>query len=651
VDRQPLPCSLALPILSLAISLLGCRGGDELAVVAPSYEASQTAPAAAQIATPLQVRPGAIPRQDLVLSDPARQGLLRFARLTCNGQREEASRLLLPAELAEVKAPLIAMLFDDDGRRLGKRRLDDPALPVAAKVGRVVPELCAKNPKGYLHLLVVSFSTRLANFGIKGLYDNKAYEPQVTGLIWEYKGQRAELDPVEARMRNLGPEGSRKFLAEQVGLDARRVGTEHGLRFEIYRTIHFGERYPDHGFADFHRGGIVLRPEQVSHELLQERLRLIGDWYRHNVEDGEVTYEFSVTRNRVQNQKRTMVRSTMATWILNRLGTFLGDAELLRLGDEVIQHYLQSYFQIERSLAAGKILPTDIKLPSGDIVPNRYTAGSFIAAAILERDDWERRQREVGLLMDWAMSYAGDDGVLWTRIAENQYFDPGQLLLAVTYAFEHTRDEKYRRFFEKVYGAYERQSYDMMHLGIERYTPYAPAWYTQPTAKMFLLTGEPRYRDFVYAINDRVAKLYRLNVDDQIYYDYDGALLPKPFSYGNNSITAACLESLVDAAVVAKKDGDQERFATYTTIIRHTVAFLLRLQYVPANTYHVANKKRVTGGFKRDLIDGTLWMDNVWHLTSAFVKVQQNRLLEPTQPAPVPPPAPAAVEGPAEQPH
>ena len=73
--------------------------------------------------------------------------------------------------------------------------------------------------------------------------------------------------------------------------------------------------------------------------------------------------------------------------------------------------------------------------------------------------------------------------------------------------------------------------------------------------------------------------------------------------------------------------GVQARFERYRAAIRHVVAYLLRLQYTPANTYWVRDKAGVTGGFKTDLLNNKLWMDNVWHLTSAFIKIRQHDLL------------------------
>jgi len=149
-----------------------------------------------------------------------------------------------------------------------------------------------------------------------------------------------------------------------------------------------------------------------------------------------------------------------------------------------------------------------------------------------------------------------------------------------------------------------------------------------PMAQMYLLTGNDEYKDLIFAINDRTLIAYEQNARYQVYPDYDGMLAPKPGSMGNNSVTAASLEALADAAIVAKKAGDMDRYRRYQKVIRHATAFLLRLQYLPENTYYIQERQRVVGAFKNDMVNTRVWMDSVWHLTSAFIKIQQNRLLD-----------------------
>lgn len=561
-------------------------------------------------------------REELVLDEATQVHVLRAARAACDGERFDASML------DSIEAPLLLVSYSEAGRRVGHVRLERG--PLGKNVKAAAERLCDSSSArgGFLHALVVTYVARFPNFGIKGVFDNKVFEPQVTGIAYEVGGKRYELDPLEQVERVMGPKMTRSALAKMAGFSPKRMPRQRDLTVEVYRAEHVGERYPDREPALFLRGHVELDALDVGHDLLAKRLKLIGDWYRHNVIDGQVVYEYSPAARQYRDKERTMVRSTMATWILNRLAHHLDDAELKEKGAEVIDYYFDRYFRMAESKAKGALQPSPKPLPNGNLVENRWTVASFIAAACHERDDRAKYAEEIGLLMDWAMSHQGDDGIYATEFGQSQYFIPGQLLLVVSYLYRDTKDEKYRAHFDKAFDVYSPVLQQMMHLGPEWHTPYAPAWFTQPAAQMYLVTGDDKYKELVFAINDRVLHAYDTNARHQVYGDYDGMLAPKPNSYGNNSITAASLEALVDATLVARKAGDTERFERYRAVVRRATAFLLRLQFTPANSYYFRERERFVGGFKRTMLDSTSWMDNVWHLTSAFIKIQDARLFD-----------------------
>jgi len=612
------PCALIAPLVAVALAAAAHAG--------PPKSTPQVTTVPDQ---------GFVPRIDepIDVDETTRRYLLWYARQACGGGRGLA-RMVPPPGLADATRPIIVTLFHARGERRVRRRVDGDA-PLTEKLDGVMPQVCAGLDEAGLrahqiHLMVVTRTVRTPNFGFKGLFQNKLFEPQVMGVAFEAKGKRSERDPIEQVMYNHGPKSVRKALMEDLGGAPQSMSVRNDLIVEFYEVAHFAERPGDHAFTDYFRGYARLTPDQVTHDLLMSRIRLIGEWYRNNMRpDGQVTYEFSPSNRKEYDAKRTMVRSTMAVWVLNRLGAFLADDELTRLGWTGIDTYLDRYFQIEKSRAAGRIVPSPVPLKNGNLVENRYTVASFIAGAIMERADWRQHAADVELLMTYAMSKQRPDGVVWTQFANSQYFMPGQLMLMVSYAASKTGDARYLAFFDTMLGAYGGALEAQMALAPPLWVPYAPAWYTQPWAHRYLQAPDDRLRDLVFGINDRVVRHHRYNADDQRHYDYDGAMTPKRGYYGNNSVTAASLEALADAAIVARAAGDTERFARYQTAIRSITAYLLRLQFTPDNAYWVRDKKRVIGGFKTDLINQKVWMDNVWHLTSAFIKIQQNRLLDP----------------------
>ena len=89
------------------------------------------------------------------------------------------------------------------------------------------------------------------------------------------------------------------------------------------------------------------------------------------------------------------------------------------------------------------------------------------------------------------------------------------------------------------------------------------------------------------------------------------------------------MEALIDAAHIADLSGDVARRDDYMFAARRTMAYLFRIQLTPASSYYLREpaRSRVLGGFKTDLYNNIVWMDNVWHLTSALIKAREWKLL------------------------
>ena len=287
---------------------------------------------------------------------------------------------------------IIAVFYDTTGQRAASERFTSTGSTVTA-LTEGLPKLCNTAPDdSRLHLMVVGYTARLPNLGVKGVFDQKVFEPMVNGLAYEYRGKRRDFDPLLQLERNLGAKSIRSEIAWAVGLDPKKAPATNELIVEIYRVVHFGETRTTGEFSQFHRGHQRLQASRVTHALIETRLQWIAEWYRNNVIDGEVTYEYSTQAAQYRNGTRTMVRSTMSVWILNRLAEYLDQQDLRDLGQHTIDHYLDAYFQIERSKSAGHIIPSP-KPSKRNLVRNRWTTASFIAAAILERKDWTPRPK------------------------------------------------------------------------------------------------------------------------------------------------------------------------------------------------------------------------------------------------------------------
>ena len=174
---------------------------------------------------------------ELNLPEANQRELLAAARQICDGGNAPE----ISPTLAALQRDIIPILYGPDGKRAASERLrgEDATMK---RLADHLPALCEKAPPGArLHLLVVGYTARLPNFGIKGVFDQKVFEPMVNGLVYEFRGVRREIDPMAQVERNLGSRGVRQEIAFGAGLTSQKAPAANGLIVEIYRALHIGE--------------------------------------------------------------------------------------------------------------------------------------------------------------------------------------------------------------------------------------------------------------------------------------------------------------------------------------------------------------------------------------------------------------------------
>ncbi|HAK37831.1 MAG TPA: hypothetical protein DCM60_06240, partial [Nitrospina sp.] len=175
---------------------------------------------------------GVIPdqfRDELQLSVEAQQYLLEYARDLYDSNKKKAAAVNPPKETLSNRNSIIITMFGQDGATINDWRVDGQETSLLQKLATAIPNMRSENRQKerlmgsnlvtknqsamgkdsvrgdnvYIHLLVVTYTARFPNFGIRGIFDKRVYEPKVTGLAYELNGKRAELSPIEAVVRNL----------------------------------------------------------------------------------------------------------------------------------------------------------------------------------------------------------------------------------------------------------------------------------------------------------------------------------------------------------------------------------------------------------------------------------------------------------------
>jgi hypothetical protein len=151
------------------------------------------------------------------------------------------------------------------------------------------------------------------------------------------------------------------------------------------------------------------------------------------------------------------------------------------------------------------------------------------------------------------------------------------------------------------------------------------SWQTAAYAEAYLLTREPAFAAFVNEMNDWVCGLqYGLDPRHPEWWGgfkgcQDGQLLATP----PQITSAASAEGLIEACRVARLAGDVARYDRYKATLELCLQFVIRLQYVEANTQHfvAAYRQRfLIGGFHASHEDGNLRLDYNQQAVCALVQ-------------------------------
>ena len=148
-------------------------------------------------------------------------------------------------------------------------------------------------------------------------------------------------------------------------------------------------------------------------------------------------------------------------------------------------------------------------------------------------------------------------------------------------------------------------------------TAFVP-WQSGAYAEAFLATGDVRYAEFVFEMNDWLAEIQYQEgsgIDDAwiggfASFDQGHVLRTLP-----GVTTASYAESLVEAYRVAERMKDPERGARYRRSVETAFRFLMANQYSMNGHPHLAHwfRKKVNGAFHAGVADGTVRIDFTQH--------------------------------------
>jgi hypothetical protein len=303
---------------------------------------------------------------------------------------------------------------------------------------------------------------------------------------------------------------------------------------------------------------------------------------------------------RFNAEERYAARATQA--ILALLDETVTDPK-----DAQLRHPALPSLVVNRLGSAGLLVlaVNELPAPQADLLEKseqlcRYIRGQARADGSLRCDD------------------GGDDAGPAADLAESVSSYPGAALYGLARSQQHRPAPWKLDLLRKAVGYY--RPWWQAHKNLA----FVPAM-TAACAETFLLTREPAFAEFLDEMNDWLCTFQYEQIDPRhmlwlggFMGCSDGRRVESPPDVGS----AACAESLADAARVARAVGDVDRFQRYSEALERALQFLVTVQYTDANTQHFADwyRPRIAGAFHASHHDGNVRIDYTQHAVAALLQ-------------------------------
>lgn len=227
---------------------------------------------------------------------------------------------------------------------------------------------------------------------------------------------------------------------------------------------------------------------------------------------------------------------------------------------------------------------------------------SLLLMAILSFDDDQFLVLEKKLLVAWIETHISPDKKYFLLKTDDALLYVGQALLVLMTLYEKTNEKKYLHITESVFSYCQNLFYQTQKKTVMSH------WFSRAYLKVFFVTQDMRYAEFVFTMNDDLLQ-YQIPAG---FHDVDvtGAFSPQ----GDSRTTATFIESLLCACQIAESSNDQVRLLCYKNAIMLALRALLQMQLMQD---HYGFTQAV-GGFKNNIFDNTIRIDNVQHAIGAI---------------------------------
>ena len=189
--------------------------------------------------------------------------------------------------------------------------------------------------------------------------------------------------------------------------------------------------------------------------------------------------------------------------------------------------------------------------------------------------------------------------------------------------FALMRSQQHRPAAWKAEAAHKALAHYQARWRANKNLPLVPR-HTAAYAEAYQLTKDTAYADFVFEMNDWLCG-FQFTQLDPLHPQWIGGFMScqdgRQTPTQPHAANAVYVESIAEAARVARLVGDVKRFDRYREALERGLQFLMTLQYSDAGTQHFAEWYRpaLAGGFHASHTDGNLTLDCTQQAVRALV--------------------------------
>ena len=339
---------------------------------------------------------------------------------------------------------------------------------------------------------------------------------------------------------------------------------------------------------------------EVNIKNIENSLELAGQWMLNNQNsNGSLKYKYLPDTDEYPEQNN-MIRQFMGTIALAEMYEFTANEAYKEAFEKNLRYNLNNYYYEE-----GEI---------GYVLYERMAKLGSAAFALISLLDFEGS--EYGIEKEKLENFIffmhnGANGKfetfhIPTGEGRNQNFYPGEAMLALMIDYEQTKDGKYLAVAESSFDYYTgffRQNKN----------PAFVPWHTMADYRLYKETGDKKYAEFVFEMNDFLIEIQNKNCEVEPYI-LGRFFDPAREEYGppHASSTAVYVEGLAYAYRLAEELGD-ERAEKYKEAVLLGVRSLMQLQFKEGD-------EKVLGGVRKTVDNNELRIDNTQHTVMAFIQ-------------------------------